>query len=136
MAKIVITDGVVTLDGTDISASVTSVECPASAEELATTNFGSAGYKDSVLGEKSASVTLNLVLDSDLSSGAWSILQSNFGSAVTFTAKLDDASTSASNPAFTASVNCGSVPFGGSVNQTFTPSVTLQCTGSYSWATS
>ena len=60
MAKLVLTNSVVTLNGTDISSDVAAITLSTSAAEVPTTSFGSGGAVTRVAGLIDNSVTLSL----------------------------------------------------------------------------
>ena len=60
MAKLVLTNSVVSLNGTDISSNVAAITLSTSASEIPTTNFGSGGAVTRVSGLIDNSVTLSL----------------------------------------------------------------------------
>lgn len=116
MAKLVIQDPVITIDSTDVSDEVTSVAVPVSVNQLDTTNAASAGWREVVGGEKSATLEISGFFESDVSAGLWDKLNDNLGSTITFSVKLDDGSTSADNVDLNGSFLVTERPFGGSVN--------------------
>jgi hypothetical protein len=84
MAKQVLTDVVVQLNGTAISQNVNSVELTTTADAIETSSFGSAGWRTYVGGLKSGSVTLSF--HNDYASTALdSILYNLFNTVATVT---------------------------------------------------
>ena len=60
MAKIVLTNAVVKINGTDFSTNVNQIELALTADEIDTTAFGTTGWRTVTGGLKSGSVTLSL----------------------------------------------------------------------------
>lgn len=80
MAKQVLTDVVVALNGTAISQSVNSVELSLTADAIETTSFGDSGFRTYKGGLKSGSVTLSMHNDyattalDDILYGLWNTI--------------------------------------------------------------
>ena len=103
MAKLVLTNANVTLNGTDITSNVAAVTLSTSAAEVPTTNFGSGGAVTRVAGLIDNSVTLSLHNDYNAIDGL--ILPLVGSTAVTMIVKpAGTAAASATSPHFTFSV--------------------------------
>jgi len=103
MAKLVLTNVNVTLNGTDITSNVAACTLSTSAAEVPTTNFGSGGAVTRVAGLIDSSVTLSLHNDYNAIDGL--ILPLVGSTAVTMIVKpAGTAAASATSPHFTFSV--------------------------------
>ena len=134
MAKFVATDYKVTINGTNLSSSLTSVDLSLSADEVDTTTFGGE-WRTVVGGLKSGSITLNFNQDF----GAGSVdatLFPLFNTAATVVITPTSATVSATNPSYTAIALVNSYqPFASSVGDLATLSITLPTSGTVSRAT-
>jgi len=134
MAKFVATDYKVTINGTNLSSSLTSVDLSLSADEVDTTTFGGE-WRTVTGGLKSGSLTLNFNQDF----GAASVdatLFPLFNTAATVVITPTSATVSATNPSY--SVVClanAYQPFGSSVGDLATLSVSWPTSGTVSRAT-
>jgi hypothetical protein len=135
MAKYVVTATNVTLNGTAISDSVASATLELTAADVDVTDFGSGGYTEVVGGLKSGTVSLDF--HSDYGVGAIStLLNPLLGSIATVVMKPNGSVTSASNPAWTATVLVNSItPISGAVGDLATFSVSYPTSGSVTSAT-
>jgi len=133
MAKFVATDYKVTVNGTNLSSSLTSVDLP-SADEVDTTTFGGA-WRTVTGGLQSGSITLNFNQDF----GAASVdatLFPLFNTAATVVITPTSSSVSSTNPSYTAIALCNSYqPFASSVGDLATLSVTWPTSGTVTRAT-
>lgn len=107
MAKKVIKAAYVALGGTDYSAYMKSAELAMEADEVDTTTFGDAGNKTYLQGLRGAKLTMETLLDADLS-GLDAALYTAYNHAssntLTFEVRADSGSVSTSNPKWTGSV--------------------------------
>jgi hypothetical protein len=100
MAKFVLRDSVVTVDGTDLSDHCSSATIETSFDEVDLTGFGST-YKEFGQGLGDATITLAVFQDfaaSSVDSVLWPLSQS--GGTFTVSVKADDAITSDTNPVY------------------------------------
>ncbi len=134
MAKFVATDYKVTINGTNLSSSLTSVDLSLSADEVDTTTFGGE-WRTVTGGLKSGSLTLNF--NQDFGAAAVdATLFPLFNTAATVVITPTSATVSSSNPSY--SVVClanGYQPFGSSVGDLATLSVTWPTSGTVTRAT-
>lgn len=134
MAKLVLTDVVTTIGGTDYSANINQVEISVSADEVETTAFGSQ-WRTSTTGLRSGTFTVSFHADyaaAAIDSGLWSL----FGSAATVVVKPAGTAVSASNPSYTFVVNVAQLnPISGAVGDLAVANVTWPITGAVSRAT-
>ena len=135
MAKLVLTNTSVTLNGTDVSSSVAAITLSTSAAEVPTSNFGSGGAVTRVSGLIDNSVTLSMHNDYNSIDGL--IFQLVGSTAVTMVVKAGTAAVSTANPSWTFSVlatnwSCVS----GAVGELNTADVTWPISGSITKATS
>jgi len=134
MAKFVTTDYKVSINGTDFSTSLASVELAIESDDVETTAFGST-FRTRVGGLKAASLTLEFHQDF----GASSVDQTLFpllNSLATVVMLPTSGAASATNPSYTASclVNQYS-PLASSVGDLATLSVTWPTSGTVTRAT-
>lgn len=135
MAKFVATDHVVTLNGTAITTNLNSVELNISSDEIDTTTFGTSGWKTVVGGLKSGTLRLDFMQDFAVG-GIDALLFPLINTIGTVVIKPAGTTTSATNPAYTASVLINNyVPFSSSVGDLASFSVTLPTTGEITRAT-
>lgn len=99
MPKFAATDFSVTVAGTDLSTSLTSVELTIEADDKDTTTFGS-GYRSRVGGLKQGSVRLNLLQDFAAAS-VEATLYPLLGTIATVVIKPTSGTVSATNPSYT-----------------------------------
>lgn len=134
MAKFAATDYSITINGSDFSSNLNSVELALEADDLETTAFG-AGWRTRIGGLKNGSLTLNFMQDF----GAASVdatLNPLLGTIATVVIKPTSGTVTATNPSYTASclVNQYS-PFASSVGDIATLSVTWPTSGTVTRAT-
>lgn len=134
MAKYAAVDHKITINGTDFSSSLQSVELSTETDVVETTAFGMT-WRERISSLKTGSVTLNFFQDF----GATSVdttLQPLLGSNATVVIKPTSGTTSATNPAYTAVCLVSQyTPFSSQVGDIATLSVTWQTTGTVSRAT-
>lgn len=134
MAKFVATDYSITLNGSDLSSSLQSVNLTVQADEVETTTFGG-GWKTMVGGLKSGSLQLNFF--QDFGAGAvdatlWPLINT-IGTVVI---KPTASTVSATNPSYTVPVLISQYqPFNSSVGDAATLSVTFPTSGTVTRAT-
>jgi len=135
MAKLVLTNSTVSLNGTDISSDVAAITLSTSAAEVATTNFGSGGAVTRVSGLIDNSVTLSMHNEYNSIDGL--IFPLIGSTAVTMIIKASTAATSTANPSYTFSVLCTEwSPVNGAVGELNTADVTWPISGGITKATS
>lgn len=134
MAKFVATDYKITINGTNLSSSLASVELPIEIEEQETTSFGSE-WRTRIAGLKSGSITLEF--HQDFGVGAidnllWPLLGTNGTVVVSPTS----ATVSASNPSFSGQFLVTQYsPFASTVGDLATLSVSWPLNGALTRAT-
>ena len=134
MAKLVLLNASVTLNGTNISDDVAAVTLSTSAAEVPTTSFGSGGAVTRVAGLIDNSVTLSL--HNEYSSLEGLIYPLVGSTAVTIVIKASTAAVSTANPSFTASVLVTEwTPINGAVGELNTADVTWPISGTITKAT-
>ena len=134
MAKLVLTNSTVSLNGTDISNNVAAITLSTSAAEVPTTSFGSGGAVTRVAGLIDNSVTLSLHNDYNAIDGL--ILPLVGSTAVTMVIKAGTAAVSTANPSYTFSVLCTEfTPVNGAVGELNTADVTWPISGTITKAT-
>lgn len=135
MAKTVITSRYVSLNGTDISSSLSGASLEITVEEVDKTSLGSAGWREVAAGLKSGSVTLNFQQDFG-ASGVDSTLYPLIGTEGTVVIRPGSATVSSTNPAYTATVLISQyTPISGSVGDLATFDVTFPTVGAVTRAT-
>jgi len=128
MAKLVLTNATVSLNGTDISNDVAAITLSTTAAEVPTTSFGSGGAVTRVAGLIDNSVTLSL--HNEYSSVEGLIFPLIGSTAVTMVIKASTASPSTANPSYTFSVLCTEwTPVNGAVGELNTADVTWPISG-------
>jgi hypothetical protein len=136
MAKQVLTDVVVQLNGTAISQNVNSVELTTTADAIETTSFGSQSWRTYVGGLKSGSVTLSM--HNDYASTALdSILYNLFNTVATLTIFPAGTPVGTSTPKyeFTALID-NLAPVSGAVGDLAVQNLTFTITGPVTRGTS
>jgi hypothetical protein len=133
VAKLVLTNAVVTLSGTDISANVASITLTTSVNEVETTSFGNTA-KTRVAGLIDNSVKLDIHNDYSAIDGL--IMPLIGGTAVTMVVKPNGTTASTANPSYTFSVLVTeSTPVNGAVGELNTQSLTWPISGGITRAT-
>jgi hypothetical protein len=129
MAKFAATDYFVSINGSDFSTNLNSVELSQEADDLETTAFGSS-WRTRIGGLKQASLTLNFMQDF----GAGSVdatLNPLLGSIATVVIKPTSGTVTATNPSYTMTALVTQYsPFASSVGDIATLSVTWPVSGS------
>ena len=134
MAKFVATDYKVTINGTNLSTSLASVELPIEIDEQETTSFGSE-WRTRIAGLKSGSITLEF--HQDFAAGALdSILWPLLGTNATVSVVPTSGTVTASNPSYTGTFLVTQyTPYASTVGDLATVSVTWNLTGELTRAT-
>jgi len=134
MAKFVATDYKVTVNGTNLSSSLTSVDLSLSADEVDTTTFGGE-WRTVTGGLKSGSITLNF--NQDFAAGSVdATLFPLFNTAATVVITPTSATVSATNPSYTVVALANSYqPFASSVGDLATLSISWPTSGTVARAT-
>lgn len=129
MAKYVVTDATLSINGTDVSDSVARAELTQTAAEVDVTDFGSDGNTEVIGGLKSGSLSFDI--HQDYGVGAISAeLQNLVGTIGTFVVTPNGSTPSAENPEFTAECLISTVTFvSGSVGDLSTASYTFPTSG-------
>jgi len=134
MAKLVLTDVITTIGGTDYSANINQVEISVSADEVETTAFGSS-WRTSTTGLRSGTFTVSFHQDyaaAAIDSGLWSL----FGSAATVVVKPNGTAVSSSNPSYAFVANISNLnPISGAVGDLAVANVTWPISGAVTRAT-
>lgn len=129
MAFMVLLAAHLTLNSNDLSEYARKIELTVEVEEKDVTNYASLGWKELLGGLKSGELGLEFLQDTaatELDSIMWPLL----GQVVPFTAKLDNSTTTTSNPAYSGSVLIkGWNPIEGSVGDEASVSVTYPTSG-------
>ena len=134
MAKFAATDYAITINGSDFSSSLNSVELAQEADDLETTAFGST-WRTRIGGLKQASLTLNFM--QDFAAGSVdATLNPLLGSIATVVIKPTSSSVGTTNPSYTMTCLVTQYsPFASSVGDVATLSVTWPVSGSVVRAT-
>ena len=134
MAKFAATDYFVSINGSDFSTNLNSVELSQEADDLETTAFGSS-WRTRIGGLKQASLTLNFMQDF----GAGSVdatLNPLLGSIATVVIKPTSGTVTSTNPTYTMTALVTQYsPFASSVGDISTLSVTFPISGTVTRAT-
>lgn len=135
MAKYVMTNTKVTINGTDFSSALSSVELSQSVNEVDTTNFGTSGWTSVTGGIKSGSLTLNW--HQDFGAGSVNaILQPLLGTSATVVVTPSTAVVSATNPTWTGQFLVSQYnPVAGAVGDLAVFSTTWPANGAITYAT-
>jgi hypothetical protein len=129
MAKIVLTNAVVKINGTDFSPNVNQIELSLQSDEVDTTAFSSTGWRTVTGGLKSGSVTISL--HNDFAAGAIdSVLFGLFNTSATFVVIPNGTAVTASNPSYNFEALVNSLqPISGSVGDLAVQSLTFPLNG-------
>ena len=134
MAKTVLTQSYIALNGSDLSSSMTKAELTIDVEAKEVTSFGSSGYKENLGGLKTG--TLNLEFTNDYAAGALdSVMFPLLGTVVTFEWRAFQTAVSTSNPKYTGSVLITGWNAGGSVGDAAMVTVSFPTQGAVTRAT-
>lgn len=129
MAKLVLTNAVVKINGTDYSSNVNQVEIAVTADEIDTTAFSSTGWRTVTGGLKSGSVTLSFHNDfaaAGLDSTLWSLLNT----LATVVVLPNGTAASSSNPSYTFTALANNItPVSGAVGDLAVQNLTWPISG-------
>jgi len=135
MAKFAATDYKVTINGTNLSTNLNSVELALESDDLETTAFGTT-FRERIGGLKSGSLTLQFMQDFAASS-VDATLFPLYNTLATVVILPTSSTVSATNPSYTAVCLVNSYsPFASSVGDIATFSITLPTSGTVTRATS
>lgn len=135
MAKYVVTNPSVTLNGTALTSNIAEATLTLNAAEVDVTNAGSNGYKEVVGGLKSGELSLTIHRDAAAGSIDQTIV-GLIGSLATAVVKPAGTATSSSNNAFTAVVLVtGYTPVAGAIGDLAVATVTYPISGAWTIAT-
>jgi hypothetical protein len=135
MAKFSATDYKITVNGTNLSTSLNSVELALESDDLETTAFGGT-FRERIGGLKTGSLTLQFMQDFGASS-VDATLFPLFNTLATVVITPTSSTVSATNPSYTALCLVNSYsPFASSVGDLATFSITLPTSGTVVRATS
>jgi hypothetical protein len=134
LAKFVATDYKVTINGTNLSTSLASVELPIEIDEQETTAFGSE-WRTRIAGLKSGSITLEF--HQDFAAGALdSILWPLLGTNATVVVVPTSGTVTSSNPSYTGSFLVTQyTPYASTVGDLATVSISWPLSGALTRAT-
>lgn len=134
MAKFSATDYKITINGTNLSTSLNSVELALESDDLETTAFGGT-FRERIGGLKTGSLTLQFM--QDFAAGAVdATLFPLFNTLATVVIVPTSGTVSATNPSYSALALCNSyTPFASSVGDIATLSVTWPTSGTVTRAT-
>ncbi len=134
MAKFVATDYKVTINGTNLSTSLASVELPIEIDEQETTSFGSE-WRTRIAGLKSGSITLEF--HQDFAAGALdSILWPLLGTNATVVVVPTSGTVTSSNPSYSGSFLVTQyTPYASTVGDLATVSISWPLSGALTRAT-
>ena len=130
MPKYVVTNPKVTINGTNVSTSVAAATLELTSTDVDVTSFGSNGWTEIIGGLKSGTVSLDF--HSGYAAGEINtVLNPLVGTLATVVINPNGTATSATNPAWTATVLVNSVsPVAGAVGDLATFSVSYPTSGS------
>jgi len=135
MAKLVLTNAVVKINGTDYSTNVNQVEIAVSSDEIDTTSFSASGWRTVQGGLKSGSVTLSFHNDY-AAAGLDSTLFGLLNTLATVVVLPNGTAASSSNPSYTFTALCNSVnPISGAVGDLAVQNLTWPISGEVTRAT-
>ena len=135
MAKYVVVDATLSINGTDVTSGVARAELTQTAAEVDVTDFASEGNTEVIGGLKSGSLSFDI--HQDYGTGAVSdVLKDLVGTIGTFVLTPNGTAVSATNPSFTCEALISNVTFvSGSVGDLATASYTFPTTGGITIAT-
>lgn len=134
MAKLVLTDVTVTLNGTPLSTSVSKAELAIEADDVETTAFGGNGWRTRVGGLKAANLSLSFMQDYAAAS-VDSVIWGALNTLGTIVITPNGTAVSATNPSFTCTALINSMTEGGQVGDLATFDVTWPVSGAVTRAT-
>jgi hypothetical protein len=131
MAKFVLRQATITVNGTDLSDHCSSITLENAAEEVDFTSFGASNYREFSPGMKDATITAEFYNDFAAAS-VDSVLNACFSSSTAFpvVVKADSGAVSSTNPSFTMSSKLYTYsPLSGGVGEANTTSATFRHSG-------
>lgn len=131
MAKHVLRNATISVNGTDLSDHCSSVTLEDSADEIDFTSFGASNYREHSPGMKDATVTAEFFNDFAAAS-VDAVLSACYSSSTAFpvVVKADSAAVSSTNPSFTLSSKLYTYsPLSGGVGEANTTSATFRLSG-------
>lgn len=134
MAVLVLTSTYLSLNSSDLSAYAKKIELAVDAEQLDATDFASGGWKESVGGLKSGTISFDAnddVAASAIDSIMWPLL----GTVVAFEVRMTSAVVGTSNPKWTGSVLITGHSVGGDAGALAQKSYSLPTSGTVTRAT-
>lgn len=134
MAKLVLTDVTVSVNGTTLSTSVSKAELAIEADDVETTAFGGNGWRTRVGGLKAANLSLSFMQDyaaGSVDATLWPLLNTLGTVVIT----PNGTAVSATNPSFTCTALINSLTEGGQVGDLATFDVTWPVSGAVTRAT-
>jgi hypothetical protein len=135
MARIVLTNAYITVNGVDLSDLISSVTLNSSIDVIETTAFSSTAARTRIGGLADNSISLEFHQDyatGEVEATVYPLL----GTTTTVVVKPNGATTSATNPAYTATVLVSEwTPLNGAVGELATASVTWPVSGAITKAT-
>ena len=133
MAKLVLTNSVITIGGTDVSAFVKQVQIETSVDEVETTAFGSTG-KTRVGGLSDTKVSLSM--HQEYSATVEGLIYPLIGSTTTVVVKPNGTAVSTANPSYTMSaLVVGWSPVNGAIGELASVDVSWPVSGTITKAT-
>lgn len=127
MAKTVLTDASLTVNGVDLSDHCSAVAIEASADEVDVTGF-TAAFRETMPGLQDATITATFYQDfasSEVDQTLWTLFTN--GSTFSVVVKASTAATSSTNPSFTMTSRLYSYsPIAGAVGEASTTDVTFR----------
>ena len=134
MAKLVLTDVNVSINGTSLTTSVSKAELAIEADDVETTAFGGNGWRTRIGGLKAANVSLTFMQDYAAAS-VDATLYPLLGSIGTVVITPAGTAVSATNPSFSFTCLINSLTEGGQVGDLATFDVTWPVSGAVTRAT-
>jgi len=136
MAKYVVTDATLSINGDDVTSAVARAELTQTAAEVDVTDFGSGGNTEVVGGLKSGSLSFDIHQDYGVGAVSKILSEDLIGTIGTFVVTPNGTAVSADNPSFTVEALINTVTFvSGSVGDLATASYTFPTTGGITIAT-
>jgi hypothetical protein len=135
MAKLVLTNAVVKINGTDYSSNVNQIEIAVTSDEVDTTAFSSTGWRTVTGGLKSGSVTLSFHNDyaaAGIDSALWPLLNT----LATVVVLPNGTTVGTANPSYSFTALANNLnPISGSVGDLATQNLTWPISGEVTRAT-
>jgi hypothetical protein len=128
-------DCYISLNGTDRSSHIKSVQLTVEVNDLDQTDFADAGWTVPLAGLKSGSLALTFNDSMENTTGIDAILWPLLGTTVAFEVRASNAAVGTTNPKYSGSVLVNGWSFGGSVGELAEVSVTFPLSGAVTRAT-